>query len=210
VNLKMNAPLATAVAMAVGLLVLVGYFIPLQVFTGLRMLFLQWAVILAGAALVVGVINLSQYHWAKVRRRGSGRLTSAALVLTLWFTFALTLVFAPASAPVQWLFQSIIIPASIALMGLLAFTLTYAAVRLLRRRPGPFSVLFLSTAVLILLGAVALPGIGPLPFLSDTLRPWLAQVPAAAGARGILLGVALGTVATGLRILLGSDRPYGE
>jgi hypothetical protein len=30
-----------------------------------------------------------------------------------------------------------------------------------------------------------------------------------AGARGILLGVALGTVATGLRILIGADRPYG-
>jgi hypothetical protein len=31
-----------------------------------------------------------------------------------------------------------------------------------------------------------------------------------AGARGILLGVALGTVATGLRVLLGIDRPYSE
>ncbi len=30
-----------------------------------------------------------------------------------------------------------------------------------------------------------------------------------AGARGILLGVALGSVTTGLRILMGVDRPYG-
>jgi hypothetical protein len=29
-----------------------------------------------------------------------------------------------------------------------------------------------------------------------------------AGARGILLGIALGSVTTGLRILLGADRPY--
>jgi len=32
---------------------------------------------------------------------------------------------------------------------------------------------------------------------------------AAGGARGILLGVALGTLTTGLRILFGADRPYG-
>jgi len=30
-----------------------------------------------------------------------------------------------------------------------------------------------------------------------------------AGARGILLGVSLGVIATGVRILIGSDRPYG-
>jgi hypothetical protein len=33
-------------------------------------------------------------------------------------------------------------------------------------------------------------------------------VVAAAGARGILLGVALGTLTTGLRILFGTDLPY--
>ena len=31
-----------------------------------------------------------------------------------------------------------------------------------------------------------------------------------AGARGILLGVALGTIATGLRLIAGMDRPYSE
>jgi len=30
-----------------------------------------------------------------------------------------------------------------------------------------------------------------------------------AGIRGILMGVALGSIATGLRILMGADRPYG-
>ena len=35
-------------------------------------------------------------------------------------------------------------------------------------------------------------------------------VPALAGTRGIILGVALGTVVTGLRLLMGIDRPYSE
>jgi hypothetical protein len=40
------------------------------------------------------------------------------------------------------------------------------------------------------------------------IKDWVLDVPALAGARGILLGVALGTAATGLRVLLGLDRPY--
>jgi hypothetical protein len=34
------------------------------------------------------------------------------------------------------------------------------------------------------------------------------QVPTVAGARGIILGIALGAAATGLRVLLGFDQPY--
>jgi hypothetical protein len=40
------------------------------------------------------------------------------------------------------------------------------------------------------------------------IKEWVLRVPTMAGARGILLGVALGIIATGLRILLGADRPY--
>jgi hypothetical protein len=47
---------------------------------------------------------------------------------------------------------------------------------------------------------------GELPIIKD----WILNVPTLAGVRGILLGVALGTIATGLRILLGADRPYVE
>jgi hypothetical protein len=35
-------------------------------------------------------------------------------------------------------------------------------------------------------------------------------VPTLAGVRGILLGVALGTIATGLRVLMGAERPYTD
>ena len=205
----MKSPVATAIAIAVGLIVLAGYLFPVPAFSGLQMVLLQWAAILAGVALLVGMVNLSQYHWHNIRKRQKAG-GSAVLLISLWATFAIVLYASPQSATSQWIFSAILLPGSIALMGLLAFTLAYAGIRLLRRRPGIFSILFLSTAVLILLGAATLPGIGALPVVSDTLRPWLIQVPAAAGARGILLGVALGTVATGLRILMGNDRPYGE
>jgi hypothetical protein len=40
------------------------------------------------------------------------------------------------------------------------------------------------------------------------VRNFLVHGLASGGARGILIGVALGTIATGLRVIIGSDRPY--
>jgi hypothetical protein len=41
-------------------------------------------------------------------------------------------------------------------------------------------------------------------------REWILTVGSLGGARGILLGVALGTIVVGVRLLLGIDRPYAD
>jgi hypothetical protein len=40
------------------------------------------------------------------------------------------------------------------------------------------------------------------------VRNWLVEVPVSAGTRGILIGVALGTVTVGVRVLVGQDRSF--
>ena len=74
------------------------------------------------------------------------------------------------------------------------------------------SVIFLGVALLVLVGTGPWPvGTGsPLQELLVVGRRWVTQVFAAGGARGIVLGVALGAVTTGLRVLLASDRPYAD
>jgi hypothetical protein len=42
----------------------------------------------------------------------------------------------------------------------------------------------------------------------DRLTIWIMEVPNTAGTRAITIGIALGVVATSLRILLGVDRSY--
>ena len=106
------------------------------------------------------------------------------------------------------LLEGIIIPVEASLMGLLAVSLLYAAVRLLRRRADVMGVAFLITAALIFLGSITLP-FGDLPLFGTLVRPWISQVWALGGARGILIGVGLGALLTGLRVLFGIDRPYG-
>lgn len=198
---------ATAViAIAVGLMVLFGYFFPQ--FADIQTLLLNWAIILAGVASLVGIFNLIAVHTDKVRRAEKGSVYSAILVITLVATFIFGLILRPQHEAMQVLLNGIILPVEATLMGLLTITLLYAAIRLLRRRTDVISIFFIITAVLIFLGSATLPS-GDIPFIGTLIRPWVSQIWALGGARGILIGVALGTLVTGLRVLFGIDRPYG-
>ena len=208
--MKLKSVFPTAIAIASGLLILVGYFISgSQVLTDIRTTLLNWAIILAGVAVFVGIFNLLIVHTNKVRRKQKGSVYSAILIVMLVATFLLSVILKPDHKIVMDVFMTVQVPVEASLMALLTVTLTYASIRLLRRRLNLLSIVFLLTALTILLATAPLPFLGDVPILSDLVRPFLAQVFAAAGARGILIGVALGTLTTGLRILFGADRPYG-
>jgi len=215
---KLKGIFSTVIAIAFGLLVLVGYLFGVNadgtpsLLGQLESFILNVAVILAGFAVLVGIINLLIVHTGKVRQKQTGAIYSTILVVTLLITFLLGLL-AHYNLPFirslyNGAFLSIQLPIETSLMALLVVTLTYASIRLLRRQLNLFSIIFLITAFLILVGTAPWPFLGDVPILS-TLRAWIVQIPAGAGARGILLGVGLGTLTTGLRILFGSDRPYG-
>jgi len=114
--------------------------------------------------------------------------------------------FKPASQWSLWIFNFIQIPIETSLLAILAIILIVAVARMVSERRNIFSLIFILTVFLILLGTITVPFID-LPAIKE-MRVWVVGVWATAGARGILLGVALGTIATGIRILLGTDRPY--
>lgn len=199
--------LTAAIAVAIGLLVLAGYFVP--ALAGIQSMLLGWAMILAGAAALLGVFNLISVHGEKILRREKGTLYSALLIVSLFATFIFALFLRPDHAAIQMLVSGIILPSEAALMGILTVTLLYAAIRLLRHRVDVMSLVFLATVLLILLGSATLLPFGEVPFFGNLLRPWVNDVLSIGGARGILIGVALGTLTTGLRVLFAIDRPYG-
>lgn len=197
---------ALIVAVLTGLLVLAGYFIP--ALAPVQAIVLNWSIILAGTAALVGVFNLILVHGTKVVQREKGALYSALLLACLIATFVIGLVLGPDHPGMRLLVTSIIVPVEATLMALLAVTLVYASIRLLRRRTNLMSVVFLATALLMLLASATLP-FGEIGILNNLVRPWFQHVLALGGARGILIGVALGTLTTGLRVLFAADRPYG-
>jgi hypothetical protein len=197
--------ITVVIAIAAGILVLCGYFIPSLAYV--QTLLLNWAIILAGAAALVGFFNLILVHTDKIRRSEKGSIYSALLVISLVAAFIFGLILRPDHIAMKALMNGIIVPAEATLMGLLTVSLLYAAIRLLRRRADVMSIIFLITAAFLIFGSATLP-FGDIPVVSTFAR-WVTQVLALGGARGILIGVALGTLMTGLRVLFGADRPYG-
>jgi hypothetical protein len=197
---------ALVLAVFTGVIVLVGYFIP--GLSPIQTILLNWAIIIAGTAALVGVFNLILVHGTRISKREKGTVYSAILLICLFASFLFGLVLGPDHPDMRLLVNAIIVPVEASLMAVLAVTLLYASIRLLRRRANLMSILFIATALLMLIGSATLP-FGEVGVLNDFLRPWFQHVLAMGGARGILIGVALGTLTTGLRVLIGSDRPYG-
>jgi hypothetical protein len=210
---------SVAIAMGFGLVVLLGYIFSTNLAGESTMLgllrdyFLRGAVVLAAVALLVGIVNLASVHSNKIKK-GESSGYSTLLLVALFGTLVVGILDIsrmyisgdPNFQWTQWLFTNIQIPIETSLMAVLAVSLTYAAARLFGRRMTIFSAVFLTVLMIVLLGII--PQLNStLPFLGD-LRTWIVEVPAVGGARGILIGVALGIIATGLRILIGSDRPY--
>lgn len=205
---QLRTSILAFIAFASGAIVLTGYFLDLPGLRDLRLMFVDWAVTLAAVALLIGVLNLARVHWNRVRTSQKGSFHSLVLIVSLLVTLVVIILFGgPTTTWSMWIYNHILIPVETSLLALLAVILVYAFARMFHRGVSFPIVVFAVVAVFVLIGAFSLPGL-ELPGLRE-LRAWLTQVWALAGIRGILLGVALGIIATGLRIILGSDRPYG-
>jgi len=198
-RLNLQAPVATLIALIAGWIILLSYVFPIESLTSLRNDILGWVVIASAAALLVGMVNLFSVHVGKIQGGKGSVFYSLALVAAMIVTFAFTLLQGPEGNIPQWLFTYIQIPVESSLMAVMTVTLTYASARLLTRRMSIYSAIFAITLVLTLIS------INPILGIQTTIT----RILASAGARGILLGVGLGTIATGIRILIASDRPYG-
>lgn len=212
INLK--SPVSTAVAIGVGIIVLAGYFIPS--FINIRFILLRAGLVLAAVALLVGIINLITVHVKKLGADSENSGYSLILVIALLATLIIGiidmvqtyLVGKPNFQMTSWIFTNIQLPIETSLLAVTAVSLTYAAASILRKRMDLFSIIFFLVVLLVLLGSFSIPP-ATLPFL-HVIREWILRVPALGGARGLLLGIALGTITTGIRVLMGTDRPYGE
>jgi hypothetical protein len=197
-----------AFAIAAGFIVLLGYFFPVEQLMQLRVRLIDWAVIIAGMAVLVGVFNLAAVQIEKIRAQQKGSVYGALLVISLLATFLGFGIWAgPESPGMLFAVNAVIIPVEASLMAILAVTLIYASIRLLRRRVDVVSVLFLLVAVIFLIAIIPTPA-GTI----NALQQFILQVAgmfSRGGARGLLIGIALGTLLTGLRVLIAVDRPYG-
>lgn len=182
--------------------------IPTDIFS---ILFVRIAVITLGLALLVGILNLIYVNAYRVIKGQTplARLNSIIILISFVLGLIIPALVARGELEAAWntlLLENVQTSIESALAALLFFALVYGAFRLLSKSVSLPKLLFLLTVEIVLIGALPLDGLAPLRQFSD----WLINVPVNAGARGILLGIGLATLLTGMRVLIGQDRTYGE
>lgn len=176
----------------------------------LAALAVQLVAVTAAIAVLIGILNLLAVHLGRFTHAERGWPYSALILLVTAGVIVLRILDRAAiwSGDLEGeqisprVFEAVQVSIESALAGLLVFFLVFAGYRLMRRGVSVWNVLFTSAVVVALVGWIPL---GDLDVLRD-VREWLVSVPVSAGARGILLGVGLGTITVGVRVLLGQDR----
>jgi hypothetical protein len=193
------------------ILTALGFFVRVDTLLSVQWILVTWAAIIAAFTVILGFLNVMAVHIGKLASRAEGWPYSLVLIITAVSVLAIglgELIFdeqAGLWGPVmEQVFVWIVVPLEAAAAALLPFILTYAAYRMLRmdRRKG--ALIFLISALIIVVGQL------PLQVISEDLRDlrafWLAWL-AIPGLRAVLIGVALGISMTVLRLGLGVDRP---
>ncbi len=196
-----------AVAIGVGLVVLLGQFISNATLDAIVGALVAWGAIVAAFALIIGLVNLVLVHARRIVQRDAQMPYSILILATALVVFLIVLPSGGAGAASQWILTYLYRPLEAAFLSLLVFFIATAVYRALRVRTWEMA-LFALSAVIVLVGSA--PFMEVVSPLLPAAKEWVVNVPALAGVRGILLGVALGIIATGARLLTGIDRPYSE
>ena len=214
--------IATIVAGVAGLIVLIDFGSSLSAVDALALALINWAALLAALALLVGLLSVVASHVMRVVRRAPDWGYSLVLLLSMLVVIVsgtlagvgfdadgevsfITLPRTVIETPLQTLFAAIYQPLAASFLALLAFFSLSAALRALRRRTA--DALVIVVVALLVLVVAALPQIEGLPVLGQGIE-WVRNHVVLAGARGLLLGTALGALIAGVRVLLGFDQPY--
>jgi hypothetical protein len=210
--------IATLIAGVAGMIVLIDFAGAVARIDIVAQLLVSWAATLAALALLVGLLSVAGGHVARVLRRRPDWGYSVVMLLAMITMIVAGTLFPlqkpdgtytlPSSLveqPIRDLFRAFYQPLAASFLALLAFFSLSAALRALRRRTADALVIVLVGVVV--LAFAALPQLGDLPLLGESLR-WVSDYLILAGARGLLIGTALGALVAGVRVLLGFDQPY--
>ena len=200
----MRRILPTILAVSCGLVVLLDFLVPDPLLDRVGGFLLEGSLILAGFAILLGLLNILRTHTGTLFGDNGHRPSSLLLILALVGTLALS-VAAPHSPALEWVFDNVYYPLQATMGALLAFFAMRAAYRAFRLQSADAAILLVSSVVMLFL---------QMPFCTTLwpplgiVRDWIMSLPVAASVRGVLVGITLGIMATSLRVLVAVDRPY--
>jgi hypothetical protein len=205
---------ATLVAGVAGVFVLLDFSGAVLGVDQIALELLRWAAVVSALALLVGLLSVAGSHLVRVARRRDDWGYSLVLLLAMFAVIAtgtlvpvndaLALPGSLAEQPLRLFFRAIYEPLASSLLALMAFFSLSAALRALRSGSAE-ALLIVLVAVAVLIAQ--LPPVAALPLVGQVVQ-WLNDYVALAGARGLLIGTAIGAAVASVRVLLGFDQPF--
>lgn len=210
---------------AIGAVMILGFFVP-HPWVSVPADFLQQsAVIVVAFGYVLGGANVLRVNLEGISRRDRDWPYRIVLVAALLVTVSVGLFvdgpgFQKQGARTLWIYNHLYSPMSATMFALLAFFIASAAFRAFRIRTLEAGLLA-AAALIVMLGRVPIGDFLVRPLTDHGWAPgwlreaplgavqqWIMDVPQNAAKRAILIGAAMGVMATGLRVILGIERAY--
>ncbi len=178
----------------------------------------RWAALITAIAVVIGIFSVFRTHLRHIQMRtpeaGYSLVLLSGMIIvivagTLYPTRTATGLALPATLaaiPIRTVFRLIYEPLAASLLALLTFFALRAMLRAVRS--GRAEAIFVVVVALLAL-ILQLPLLAVIPVIGQAVQ-WLNDYLVAAGARGLLLGSAIGALVAGIRLLIGFDMPYAD
>jgi len=203
----------------IGLFMILSFFVPHHVVSVPADFLQATAIVIVACGYVLGGANALRINLDAIAKRQPGWqykvLLVAALVVTVVIGFldgtSRQGAFLNEGSQSKWIYDRIYSPMASTLFSMLAFFIASAAFRAFRIKTVEAGFLAVA-ALIVMLGRVPVGDIMT-GFLPDwarlgAMQDWIMNVPQNAAKRAILIGAALGVMATGLRVILGIERTY--
>lgn len=192
----------------VGFLMILSYYFgsSIEVLKNTSTVVQKWTVIVAAFALLIGLINISRIHVNHLIRRTKGQWIFSVWCLVLMYTMIALGILGTTKHPgYQWLYTWVFLPIDATMYSSLAFFISSAAYRAFKARSVEATIMLVSGIVVMLMNAP----IGSIIWQGfPVIGKWIMTTPVVGAQRAFLITFVIGTVAIGIRTLLGMERGY--
>jgi hypothetical protein len=163
---------------------------------------ITWGIILSTFTYLIGGFAIFRHHILKIANKNNDWPYSAILMATFASFLGMAYLHQPGY---QWVLENVYQPLTILMFGFVGFYTVTALFRGSRVRNLHAGVLITCAILLMLYNAPVGEAIWP---GFQTLGGWLKDVPNTGVMRGVVIGVAIGVLATFVRSLLGLETSY--
>jgi len=186
-----------------GILMIAERFFNVPVFRTMAGEIRTWGIIISAFALGLASVNLARYHGLRVSKRSPGWFHSAACLISMAAFAIAGMTIGPRAPLYSFYFANLHAPLGVAVIGLTIFFIATAGLRAITIRNVEGGIL-LGSALIIMLANIPL-GTAISRYIPE-VADYINRVPNMAGQRGILITGAIGSIAFGLRVLVGLER----